>query len=638
MKKNLLFVSAILASTFSFGQTIFSENFDTALALPSGWAVYNVDGLTPASGVASITSAWTPLANSVTGTGNMMVSTSWYTPAGTANDWIVTPGISVPATGYFFQFDVMAQDAAYPDGYMVYVSTTGNTVADFTAPAISTVGAAPVTFTGVSLDLSAYAGQTIYVAIRNNSVDMYKLYVDNVIVRKPSPNDAMLVSSSLNRYSLTSTNNTLALSVKNDGSNTITSLTVDWNDGSSHSSVIPCSIAAGATATINHPTAVSYATALEKNISVTITNVNAGTDPNMANNVGAKQFNTISATSPKRVVFEEGTGVWCGYCVRGAVAMAYMDLNHPDFIGIAVHNGDPMTVTAYDAGNSATLPGFPGANIDRVILGSDVDNTVFESAYNARKNLITPAGISATVTGTGSAVTVNVSTTFRTPYAAANLRLAVAIVENDVLGTDATYDQHNYYGVGGSANASSLVDVLGFNYNTQPQTLDHTTYKFHHVARAIIGGFTGLSGSIPTTITDGQVVATTFNYTVPATQNRANMKAAILLIDQVSGEIVNATEVALSSAGLNTVTEDDFKLNVYPNPATGIINVAFQASNANYDVSLVDLSGRTVASHNYSNLSGAQSIAVPVNDVAPGTYLVTVSTNGVSYTQQVVIK
>ena len=37
-------------------------------------------------------------------------------------------------------------------------------------------------------------------------------------------------------------------------------------------------------------------------------------------------------------------------------------------------------------------------------------------------------------------------------------------------------------------------------------------------------------------------------------------------------------------------------------------------------------------------LSGAQSIAVPVNDVAPGTYLVTVSTNGVSYTQQVVIK
>ena len=639
MKKKLLFVSAILASSCSFGQTIFSENFDAALTLPTGWTLHNVDALTPATNVAYVTDAWVPRAATAPLTGNMMVSTSWYTPAGISNDWLVTPGIAVPATGYFLNFDVMAPDATYSDGYKVYVSTTGSAVANFTAPAISTVAAAPNTFTGVSLDLSAYSGQTIYIAFVNNSNDMFLLFVDNVKVRMPSPNDAILNSVTLNRYSLTSTNNTLAMSITNDGSNAITSVTADWNDGTSHSAVITCNIAAGATATVNHTTAVTYATALEKNITVNITNVNAGTDPNMANNtLPAFPFNTISATSTKRVVFEEGTGIWCGYCVRGAVAMEYMDLNHPDFIGIAVHNGDPMTVTAYDAGNAASLSGFPGANVDRSDLGIDVSNATFEAEYMARKDLVTPAGITAVVTGTGSAVTVTAATTFRTPYSAANLRLAVAIIENGVIGTDATYDQHNYYGIGGSANASPLVDVNGFNYNTQPQTLDHTTYAFNHVARAIVGGFTGLAGSVPTTITDGQVVSSVFNYTIPAGQNRANMKAAVLLIDQTSGEVINATEVDLTAAGISEVTKDDFKLNVFPNPSNGLINVAFEALTNNYEIIVSDLSGRAVITNTYSNLSGSQSIAIPVNEVVAGTYLVTVHTAGVSYTQQVVIK
>jgi hypothetical protein len=42
--------------------------------------------------------------------------------------------------------------------------------------------------------------------------------------------------------------------------------------------------------------------------------------------------------------------------------MDYMTATYPDqFIGIAVHNGDPMTVTAYD--NAANFSGFPGSNI-----------------------------------------------------------------------------------------------------------------------------------------------------------------------------------------------------------------------------------------------------------------------------------
>lgn len=41
---------------------------------------------------------------------------------------------------------------------------------------------------------------------------------------------------------------------------------------------------------------------------------------------------------PRKLVSEEVTGTWCGYCVRGIVAMKEMNEKYPDsFIGIAIH-------------------------------------------------------------------------------------------------------------------------------------------------------------------------------------------------------------------------------------------------------------------------------------------------------------
>ena len=42
----------------------------------------------------------------------------------------------------------------------------------------------------------------------------------------------------------------------------------------------------------------------------------------------------------RRIVAEEVTGVWCGYCIRGIVAMREMKEFYGDsFLGIAVHAG-----------------------------------------------------------------------------------------------------------------------------------------------------------------------------------------------------------------------------------------------------------------------------------------------------------
>lgn len=628
MKKLLFTVSALLLAGHSFSQTIMSENFDAATTLPTGWTQLNIDGLTPATGVSFMgTSGWIARPKATGSTDNQAVSTSWYAPAGTSNDWLISPSIAVPATGVnVVQFDAMAPDANYLDGFKVYISTSPITASSLPATAVLTVPEAANTYTSYSASLASFAGQNIYVAIQNYSNDMYLLFVDNFKVRTVVNNDAILTAATLARYSALSTNNNLVLDVKNDGANAITALTVNWNDGTDHIQTITgLNIAPGASANVTHPTAVSYATVVEKNINVTITAVNGAVD---ATNVTAsKKINTVSQIVEKTVVIEEGTGTWCVWCPRGAVAMEYMYDTYPTrFIGVAVHNGDPMTVTEYD--NGANLSGFPGCNVDRALKDESVSKTLFEGYYNARKDITIPAAIAATATWNGANVSVAVTSTFKTVFANANYRLGVIMIEDKVTGTGAAYNQANAY-------AGGTNGVMG-GYESLPNPVPAAQMVYDHVGRALLGGFDGQAASVPATITNNQAVNYTFNYTVPATSKRYLMSAIAVLIDNTTGEIINATKVALTAAGVEEVAT--IGMEVYPNPASGSVNVKFEATNADYSVAITDLSGRQVASKTITNANGSQTVDMPIEGLATGNYLVTVSSNGASFTQNLMVK
>lgn len=631
MNKKLLLLSGLICASASLNAQIFSENFNASTVFPTGWARYNVDGRTPATNVNYMgTNAWIVKAAANTAYGNVLFSSSWYTPAGASDDWAVTPPITIPATGNFrLTYDVLSLDPAYLESYKVYISTTGNTVADFTQPEVLSEAAAS-NWTTKTIDLSGYTDETIYIAFRNVSNDKFVMNLDNVKVSEVFANDAKLETITLNRYSMINTNNTLSLRVKNDGSNPITGVKINWNDGADHIQTVTTNIAPGSYAIVNHPTAVNSATATQKDITVTITEVNGGADSQPSNNGGTTKFNAVSAMAEKNVVAEEGTGTWCQFCPRGAVAMDYMYTNYPSrFIGIAVHNQDPMTVAAYDAG--ANFSGFPGSNIDRVLLDQEVSQSAFEGFYNARKDLIVPAAISGTTSSTGTSVSIIANADFKTQVLNPNYRLAVVIMEDSVTGTATGYRQVNAY-------AGGAYGPMG-GYESLPNPVPANQMVYNHVGRALLGGYAGQTGSVPTTINDGTTASYTFTYTVPATSNRAKMKAVIMLIDQTNGEIVNAKAIPLPLAPLGVADNAaDIKLNVYPNPATDILKLDFEAKNANYDVTIYDLQGREVKTQSFSNLSGAQSLELNVNSLTTGNYLISVSTEGNSFTQQVVIK
>lgn len=82
------------------------------------------------------------------------------------------------------------------------------------------------------------------------------------------------------------------------------------------------------------------------------------------------------------------------------------------------------------------------------------------------------------------------------------------------------------------------------------------------------------------------------------------------------------------------ITEVSFEsLTIYPNPASDVLNVEFNIDADEVSVSILDLSGRVIASEN-----GSTAVSFNVGDLASGSYLVRISTENGSYTENVVIK
>ena len=115
---------------------------------------------------------------------------------------------------------------------------------------------------------------------------------------------------------------------------------------------------------------------------VVISNINGGNDDLAEDNTLSGSINPVVPAPGKMVIGEEATGTWCQWCPRGAVFMDQFETKYNQFWeGIAVHNGDPMTVVEYDSGIGAFIGGYPSAIVDR---GTEVDPSGMSPDFFAR--------------------------------------------------------------------------------------------------------------------------------------------------------------------------------------------------------------------------------------------------------------
>lgn len=229
--------AAILGITAlsSNAQVVFSENFNSSTSIQN-WTLIDQDGNTPQANYAFFTDAWIsfPDPDSSAIGDTCVASTSWYTPAGTADDYLISPSIILPANAVL-QFDAQASDASFPDGYEVLISTTSADLAGLNAnPVLLSIPAENAFWTNRTVNLGAYAGDTVHIAIRNNSNDKNILFIDNFTVNVlPSYDASILVATPLSEYSnlpLAQADTIVAGAVvQNSGSDTLTNVKMNFN-------------------------------------------------------------------------------------------------------------------------------------------------------------------------------------------------------------------------------------------------------------------------------------------------------------------------------------------------------------------------------------------------------------------------
>ncbi|MFH1052621.1 MAG: hypothetical protein V1779_17005 [bacterium] len=78
---------------------------------------------------------------------------------------------------------------------------------------------------------------------------------------------------------------------------------------------------------------------------------------------------TLTAQPVKRVMFEQHTGTWCGWCVDGSHKLEQLIEEHPGLvIPVKLHNGSTDKMALPIQGEIATglgLTGYPAGCIDR---------------------------------------------------------------------------------------------------------------------------------------------------------------------------------------------------------------------------------------------------------------------------------
>lgn len=280
MKKLYFLLSALAFGTSLSAQIVFSEDFDgiggaTAggagtYSFPSGWLKVNVDNRTPATSVAYVNEAWERREDfSFNVADSCAFSTSWYTPAGAADDWMWTPAISTLPSNCILNWNAVTYDASYRDGYEVRIMVSPNTPTGSTGNLGNMVSASTVlfsttaeatTWTAHQVSLAAYAGQTVRIGFRNNSTDKFLLLIDDVVVQQQVFADPELVSytrpSDYFRTPLQQQPSyPLSATIRNNGMNSITNtmLTANVYDASNTlvytSNSATTTLASGASAT-----------------------------------------------------------------------------------------------------------------------------------------------------------------------------------------------------------------------------------------------------------------------------------------------------------------------------------------------------------------------------------------------------
>lgn len=343
--------------------------------------------------------------------------------------------------------------------------------------------------------------------------------------------------------------------------------------------------------------------------------------------------------SIQKVVVEEHSGAWCGYCPDGALILENILNSQQNAIGVTIHNGDGMVTPINSSITNFYSPAFPQATINR--QGAPISRGSWAGAVNtalAETPIVTVSIDSAGFDFNTRLLKVKVKATFLTE-ASGQFRMNLYLTEDGVTGSGAAYDQVNYYnGTSGHALFGLGNPIVGYVHN--------------HVLRVAVEGAWGKATIIPGNVSTGEEYTYTFSTILNAAWDINNMHI-VGLVNLHGGQLVNqrptlnGEEVPFSVATgiFNTPSAAGNKLEVYPNPMTDRGTISFDLlENGQVKIEVFNLAGQKIQTllDDFAN-SGMHSVywngnAANGSQVANGMYMVKMTTeSGASITKRLMV-
>jgi len=660
MKKTLFLFTLLFAFSFGYSQDSFSDDFealnvgDYASDGAANWTTWSgttggaedapVTDAQAASGTKSIhfvgASGGGPqdvllLFGDRRDSGHFSFSSKWYIPAG---------------KGAYFNFQ---GETAPGQTWTIntFFETTGNLNVDSEAPFAFphdewfTLGIEANLETGVYEVLvdGRCVGSVSRPGSSIASIDLFPLdatnefYVDDVSYNWDSNASGVgsytvdgAISSNLGSTGFTGLAREIEITVSNNGSSSIESATIDYTlNGAAFNETFAFDNAIPA----GESSAVTLANAITANegansATFSLTSVNGAADEYGCNNELAINMSGLTPAPDRKVWAEEGTGTWCVWCPRGDVFMNRMNDAYPDhFIGIAVHNNDPMANAEWDA--DLTVAGYPGVVFERE--NEDIDPTQLEAKI-IEYIVTAPDAVmvhEATYDETTRELNVTVHTNFANGAVGAH-RLVVGLTEDGVTGTDGGYAQANAYAGGGAG-------VMG-GFETLPNPVPASDMVYNHVARELLTPWIGIEDAFSTTaIIDAGWYSHDFSIVLSDDYNVDNLH----IVSAVTGSGGFVDNAQTSTIARSVDTKDvslEQNITVSPNPTNGISNIRIQLEeSADITIAIMDGMGRLISQRNYGQMNGDNVYPFDGSGFTNGIYYVRITANDKYATKKVII-
>jgi hypothetical protein len=261
----------------------------------------------------------------------------------------------------------------------------------------------------------------------------------------------------------------------------------------------------------------------------------------------------------KRALLEEYTGLWCGWCPRGYVALEKLAELYPDdYVLVSYHNGDDMEITTDYPSNVRSFPSAwmdRGVSLDAYYGTTEKEFGIADDLAKRNKDFgFADLALEAVLSDNG---VINISTDVTFPFnlLEGNYSVEYVLTANGL--KNASWAQSNYY-----AEESQGNPLYMDQFSKGPSSVTGLVFNDVVVLTSELLG--GSQNDIELAFAD---VSVNFSYSFnlsdavnssnqPVIQDKNQLKVAALLIDRNTGAVVNANQTKVVNPSAISAVEN----------------------------------------------------------------------------------